>query len=115
MAQENDIVLIYCENKPLAFARIEEIFPDIKKDWFNVKLLFLQLPLQTVIWTLKDVYINGENFTMNSKKMKLELVVSPEDKTEPNITDNNQKKNKSLKSSKTISLADYKKNKNHNK
>ena len=28
MAVENDIVLIYMEDKPLVFARVEEILPD---------------------------------------------------------------------------------------
>jgi len=36
MTQENDIVLIHFEDKPLAYARIEEISPDIKKDWYHV-------------------------------------------------------------------------------
>ena len=39
MAKENDVVLIYLEDQPIVFARIEEIFPDIKKDWYHVKLL----------------------------------------------------------------------------
>jgi hypothetical protein len=33
MAQENDVVLIYYEDQPLVFARIEEISPDFKHDW----------------------------------------------------------------------------------
>jgi hypothetical protein len=41
MNAENDIVLIYLENSPLAFARIESIEPDIKRGWFHVKLLLL--------------------------------------------------------------------------
>jgi len=78
MAQENDIVLIYFEDKPLAFARIEEISPDVKMDWYHVKLMILQVPLHVVIWILRDVYINGEEFTMDGKRMRLERVVCPE-------------------------------------
>ena len=77
MTKENDLVLIYFEEKPLTFARIESILPDSKKDWYHVKLLLLQVPLQMVSWILKDVYISGTEFTMNGKKMRLEKVESP--------------------------------------
>ncbi len=78
MTQENDIVLIYFEDNPLVFARIEDIQADVKADWFQVKLLLLQVPIQTVTWILRDVYINGEEFTMNGKRMRMERVVSPD-------------------------------------
>lgn len=78
MTTENDIVLIYYEDKPLGFARIEQILPDNKPDWYHVKLLMLQVPLQVVTWILRDRYINGDEFTMNGKSMRLERVVSPE-------------------------------------
>jgi hypothetical protein len=78
MATENDIVLIYFEDKPLSFARIEDILPDSKPDWYHVKLLLLQIPPQVVTWILRDVYINGEEFTMNGKRMRLEKIESPE-------------------------------------
>ena len=45
MAKENDVVLVYFEDKPLIFARIEKILPDAKPDWYHVKLLILQTPL----------------------------------------------------------------------
>ena len=78
MAREKDVVLIYFEDNPVGFARIEEILPDSKKDWYHVKLLLLQLPLQTVTWILRDVYIDGEEFTMNGNRMRIEEVVCPE-------------------------------------
>jgi hypothetical protein len=77
MAQENDIILIYYEGQPVSFARIESILPDVKKDWYHVKLLLLQVPLQTVTWILRDVYINGEEFTMGGNRMRLEKVEAP--------------------------------------
>jgi hypothetical protein len=77
MTKENDLVLIYFEDKPLTFARVESILPDAKKDWYHVKLLLLQVPLQAVTWILKDAYISGTEFTMNGKKMRLEKVESP--------------------------------------
>ena len=80
MAAENDLVLIYLEDEPLAFARIESILPDSKKDWYHVRLLLLQIPLQVATWILKDVYITGSEFTMNGKRMRLEKVESPVEK-----------------------------------
>ena len=79
MAKENDIILIYIEDQPLSFARIEEILADSKADWYHVRLLLLNVPLQVVTWILKDVYINGEEFTMNGKRMRLEEVQAPEE------------------------------------
>ena len=79
MTVENDIVLIYFEDQPLSFARIEQILPDNKPDWYHVKLLMLQVPLQVVTWILRDRYISGDEFTMNGKRMRLERVVCPEE------------------------------------
>jgi hypothetical protein len=78
MTTENDIVLVYFEDNPLSFARIEQILPDNKPDWYHVKLLMFQIPLQVVTWILRDRYIEGDEFTMNGKRMRLERVVSPE-------------------------------------
>jgi hypothetical protein len=106
VTKENDVVLIYFEDQPISFARIEDISPDIKKDWYHVKLLLLQFPLQVVTWILRDIYINGQEFTMEGKKMRLEKVVCPEetvpvekDKTTPEKPGGQ----------KVISLADLKK------
>ena len=80
---EKDIVLIYIEGVPLSFARIESILPDVKPNWYHVKFLMLQVPLQVVTWILRDVYIDGETFSMNGKEMRLERVVSPEEADTP--------------------------------
>ncbi len=79
MTTENDLVLIYFEGDPLVFARVERIVPDAKPDWYHITLLMLQVPLQTVTWILKDIYIDGEAFTMNGKEMRLEKVDAPEE------------------------------------
>lgn len=76
---EKDLVLIYFENEPSGFARVEEISPDIKKNWYHVRLLLLNLPLQTITWILRDVYIDGEEFTMGGHKMRLEKVEAPKE------------------------------------
>ncbi len=82
MAQEKDVVLIYFENSPMAFARIESITADHKRGWYHVKFLLLQIPCEPVTWILRDVYIDGEEFTMNGKKMRIEKVVCPEEPSE---------------------------------
>ena len=112
MAKENDIILIYLEDKPLAFARIEDIQADSKPDWYHVKLLILQIPVQVVTWILRDIYINGGEFTMNGKKMRLEEVIAPEDTIKPDSTETPaEKKIKSgdNASAKVISIKDLKK------
>ena len=114
MATENDLVLIYMEDMPLSFARIESILADSKPDWYHVKLLLLQVPPQIVTWILRDVYINGSEFTMQGKRMRLEKVVVP---PEPQVLEQEKekkdaaagKKNKDTGRFKVISLSDLKK------
>ena len=112
MAVEKDLVLIYFEDKPLAFARIESILPDAKKDWYHVKLLLLQVPLQAVTWILKDVYINGTEFTMNGKRMRLEKVESPAEPETSDTPEGDAPPNQTVpgaKGAKIISLKDLRK------
>ena len=77
MAQENSIVLIYVQNKPQFYARIEEINPDVKPDWYNVTIKPLYIdpnslaPAENFIWTIRDVYIEGEPFTMNGTEIQI--------------------------------------------
>jgi hypothetical protein len=113
MAQENDIVLIYFEEQPLVFARIESILADAKPDWYHVKLLMLQVPLHQVSWILRDAYINGASFTMDGNKIRLEKVVAPESaavaQKEPVSNPARSERTPEAKESKVISLSDRKK------
>lgn len=106
MAKENDVVLIYLEDQPISFARIEEISPDAKKDWYHVKMLMLQLPLQVATWILRDIYIDGREFTMGGKRVRLEQVVCPE---EPDLPEEKKEVPEKSDPRKVISLADLKK------
>lgn len=74
MHHEGDVVLIYHNDQPSVFARIESIEPDIKKGWYHVTLLLLTLPTQRVTWILRDSYIDGGQFTMGGMPMRLEEV-----------------------------------------
>lgn len=85
MTLENDIVLIYFDNKPLVYARVEAVTADHKKGWYLVGLLILGIPLQVVHWLLKEAYINGAEFTMDGKTMRLEKVVCPADEAAADV------------------------------
>ena len=78
MAAIGDVVLIYCEEEPAFFARIEDISADRKRDWYQVRLLVLQIPLTEAVWILRDEYINGEAFTMNGRNLRIEKVAGPQ-------------------------------------
>ncbi len=110
MTTENDIVLIHLEGQPISFARIEDISPDVKKDWYHVKLLLLQVPLQVVTWILRDIYINGEEFTIEGKKIRLEKVVCPKGMEPPDEEKGSpEEKPERENAQKVISLADLNK------
>jgi len=74
MLCEGDVVLIYYQEHPSVFARIEFIEPDMKKGWYHITLLLLTIPVQPVTWILRDSYIDGAPFTMGGKSMRLEQV-----------------------------------------
>jgi hypothetical protein len=67
-----DIVLIRHKGQPVSYARVEEITADVKAGWWQIKLLFLQVPLQDVTWILREEYIDGGEFTMGGETMRLE-------------------------------------------
>ncbi|MBU4344170.1 MAG: hypothetical protein L6247_05500 [Desulfobacteraceae bacterium] len=109
MVTERDIVLIYSEGTPLTFARIEEILPDIKPNWYHVKLLILQIPLHPVTWILRDSYINGEEFTMDGRKVRLELIECPEIAEKPDVHEEKGRISRGSKKGKLILLKNRKK------
>lgn len=109
MAAESDIVLIYFEDQPLSYARIEEILPDAKPNWYHVRLLLLQFPLQVVTWILRDVYINGDEFTMDGKRIRLERIEAPQPDQAPPEPKDGKTASKRPPAGKVISLKDLKK------
>ena len=111
MATIGDLVLIYQEESPATFARIEDIWADKKPDWYEVKLLLLQVPVVEVVWILKEAYLNGEAFTMNGVKVRFEKVKAPSVRKEAGLTPASGESNREAKVSqgKIISLFDRKK------
>lgn len=77
MRREGEIILIYHQDQPTLFARIEAIEPDVKKDWYQITLLLLTLPTHSVTWILRESYIDGAPFTMGGTPMRLETVPHP--------------------------------------
>jgi hypothetical protein len=79
MTDLKDLVLIYLEDQPVFFARIENVTPDIKSGWLRMKFLILKIPLELGEWILLPEYIQGEVFTMGGKKVRIEKVEAPSD------------------------------------
>lgn len=78
----NDLVLVYLEHQPAFYARIEDINPDVKKGWYQVELLVLTLPPQALIWILEEAQIQGEEFTMGGRPVRL-VPVPPKSQPRP--------------------------------
>jgi len=100
MNYEGDVVLVYYHDKPAVYARIEAIEPDMKKDWYQITLLLLTIPSQTVTWILREEYFNGAPFTMGGNSMLIEKVkpVSREITAEEDVkTEENESKGKPAK------------------
>jgi hypothetical protein len=74
MATIGDLVLIYQEEEPASFARIEDISADAKSGWYQVRFLLLQVPVGEAVWILRESYIEGDTFTMNGIRTRIEKV-----------------------------------------
>ena len=72
-----DLVLVHIDNQPGFYARIEDVSPDVKPGWWQVKLLVLTVPLQVYTWILDESQVGGAPFTMGGTPIRLEKVVSP--------------------------------------
>jgi hypothetical protein len=110
MSGIGDIVLIYKDDQPAFFARIEDMWADKKPDWYHVKLLVLQVPVAEAVWILREAYINGEAFTMNGIPVRLEKVRGPSPSAIQSPTNDNRSALQTNGSrNKVISLFDRKK------
>ncbi len=97
MVANGDIVLIYYEDEPAFFVRIEDITPDHKPNWFHARLLVLQIPIIEIIWILREEYINGASFSMEGHTIRMELVTGPQESMRhdvPNVKGSKDKKEK---------------------
>jgi hypothetical protein len=85
MATINDLVLVHLDRKPAFYARINDINPDVKRGWYQVELLVLALPPQTLVWILEEAHLQGEEFTMGGRPVTLALI-PPKELPEPSST-----------------------------
>jgi hypothetical protein len=114
MAAINDLVLIHIDNKPGFYARLEDISPDVKPGWWQVKLLALSFPLQIFTWILDGNQIDGDPFTMGGTPVRIDKVVAP---VEEKDSDDSEDKpgpaavKRQKTGTKVVSLAERKKGK----
>jgi len=113
MAAINEIVLVHVDDKPGFYARIEDISPDVKPGWWQVRLLVLTFPLQVFTWILDEFQLEYAPFTMGGTPIRLEPVVSPleEERQQQEQKDLEERKRQRQEggSSKVVSLADRRK------
>ncbi|MDP1761807.1 MAG: hypothetical protein Q8L43_06245, partial [Deltaproteobacteria bacterium] len=74
MATINDLVLVHLDRKPAIYALIDDITPDVKRGWYQVELLVLSLPPQTLVWILEETHLQGEEYTMGGRPVQLTLI-----------------------------------------
>lgn len=77
LVQPRDVILVHVQGKPAFFARVEEILPDAKKGWRQMRFQVLSVPLQEITWTLEPVQIDGEPFTMGGTPIRIERLPDP--------------------------------------
>ncbi|MCZ6818091.1 MAG: hypothetical protein O7G31_01185 [Calditrichaeota bacterium] len=98
---ETDLVLIYVDDNPAFYGRVEAITADVKKKWWQVKFLFLTMPAQVTTWTIDDNQIRGADFTMGGTPIRIEKVVVPE---EPEVSEQPEEAGGSQKKARVLSL-----------
>jgi hypothetical protein len=113
MVAINDIVLVHVDNKPGFYARIEDILPDVKPGWWQVRLLVLTFPLQVFTWILDEFQLEYAPFTMGGTPIRMEPVVSPMEEghqqQELQELEKRKRQRQEGSSSKVVSLADRRK------
>lgn len=82
MTTINDLLLVHLDRKPAFYARLNDVSPDVKRGWYQAELLVLSMPPQALVWILEEAQINGEEFTMGGRPVKLELI-PPKPQPEP--------------------------------
>lgn len=112
MILESDLVLVHVDNKPGFYARAEEITPDVKAGWWQVKLLVLTFPLQVFTWILDEEQLDEAPFTMGGTPLRLEKLVSPIEEEQRQQKEKEKEAKKTVPNDigqKVVSLADRRK------
>ncbi len=81
-----EVLLVYVQEKPAFYIRIDQLVPDRKKGWWQVHFTALTLPSEHLVWLLDNDQIRGADFTMQGNPIRLDRVSaqtrSSETKTE---------------------------------
>jgi len=77
MFYSGEVILIYIQEEPAFFARVEEVTADVKKGWWRMTFTILSIPLDTQSWLLDDDQMRGQAFTMNKVPVRIERVEKP--------------------------------------
>lgn len=72
-----DVMAVYFSDKLSFYARVEEILPDVKRGWRQLRFLVLGAPPHEVTWILEPSQIDGEEFTMGGTKVRIERLPDP--------------------------------------
>jgi len=75
--QPRDVILVHVQDKPAFYARVEEVLPDVKKGWRQLRFQVLSVPLQELTWILEPAQIDGEPFTMGGTPIRIERLPDP--------------------------------------
>ncbi len=81
--QPRDVILVSLAEQPAFFARVEEILPDRKKGWLQLRFRVLTVPPQELTWILEPAQIDGEPFTMGGTPVRMERLPDPAPQAPP--------------------------------
>ena len=74
MFSQGEVLLVYFNEQPAMYVRIESVRPDRKKHWWQITLLLLVFPSTQMTWILDDEQMRGAAFTMQQQPIRLERV-----------------------------------------
>src|SRR3954465_2085415 len=75
--QNNDLIAIYVRGQLGLYGRVENIEPDVKPDWWIVRVMALTIPATYFNWILDSAQIEGEPYSMGGIPMQLKLLPPP--------------------------------------
>lgn len=74
LIKENDVCILYVNDLPQGFIRIESIEPDSKPGWYSVQFIELMFPIQVIKWKIDEEHLKGADINMKGFKFNLQLL-----------------------------------------
>ena len=81
--REQEVLLVFFQEEPTFYIRIENILADKKRGWWHVQFITLTLPTNEMSWILSDDHLRGGEFTMQNNPVRLERVIGTQTTTTP--------------------------------